>query len=87
MKKQKLILRVISFYQGISRRRNAIIKNIFPALSGVEIGVCRYSPTCSTYAYEAIERYGIVKGVYLGIMRVFRCHPWSKGGLDPVPEK
>ena len=46
---------------------------------------CRFTPTCSQYAITAIDRYGTVKGGYLAITRVFRCHPWCKGGYDPVP--
>lgn len=45
---------------------------------------CRYEPTCSTYAVQAIERYGILRGLVLGIWRVLRCNPWSDGGFDPV---
>lgn len=45
---------------------------------------CRFQPTCSKYAYEAISKYGTIKGLYLGIRRVLRCHPYSSGGLDPV---
>ena len=46
---------------------------------------CRYHPTCSEYCREAVERYGIAKGLWLGLKRVFRCHPFGKGGMDPVP--
>ena len=47
-------------------------------------GFCRFEPTCSQYNYEAIDRYGLAKGSWLGTKRIFRCNPWSKGGHDPV---
>ncbi len=46
---------------------------------------CIYSPTCSLYALEALEKYGALKGTYLAVRRVLRCHPFHKGGYDPVP--
>lgn len=48
-------------------------------------GACRFSPTCSDYALEAIELHGWLRGVYLAIRRVVRCHPYNPGGFDPVP--
>lgn len=48
---------------------------------------CRFSPTCSEYALEAIRRHGIITGSVLGIKRILKCYPWNKGGLDSVPEK
>lgn len=49
--------------------------------------VCRYHPSCSAYALEAVESFGFVKGAWLTVRRVGRCHPWAQGGPDPVPVK
>ncbi|MBO5039225.1 MAG: membrane protein insertion efficiency factor YidD [Alphaproteobacteria bacterium] len=48
---------------------------------------CRFHPTCSEYMIEAIEIHGLIKGIYLGIKRICRCHPWGGSGEDPVPLK
>ncbi|NNE25680.1 MAG: membrane protein insertion efficiency factor YidD [Saprospiraceae bacterium] len=48
---------------------------------------CRYQPTCSHYMVQAVEEWGPLKGTWLGIKRIFRCHPWGSSGYDPVPKK
>ncbi|MDP3488135.1 MAG: membrane protein insertion efficiency factor YidD [Bacillota bacterium] len=53
-------------------------------LSPIKGPSCRFRPTCSEYAREAIEKYGVLSGGWLAIARIFRCHPWNKGGYDPV---
>ena len=69
---KKLFLSLIRFYQRA-------ISPVFPAR-------CRFRPTCSVYAYEAIAKYGALKGGYLALRRFLRCHPFYKGDLiDPVP--
>lgn len=68
---KKIFLLLIRFYQvGIS------------PLIGPR---CRFQPTCSQYAIIAINRYGVVKGTYLAVRRLLKCHPFHKGGYDPVP--
>jgi len=52
---------------------------------GLPSGTCRFSPTCSHYAYQAIAKHGLIRGSGLAIWRVLRCQPFSRGGFDPVP--
>lgn len=55
------------------------------ALSPLLPPCCRYAPTCSAYAVEAVERHGIAHGLRLALARILRCHPWGGSGFDPVP--
>ncbi len=69
---KKILISIIKFYRKY--------------LSGLKMYThCRYIPTCSEYAIEAIEKYGALKGSFLACKRILRCNPFSKGGLDPVP--
>jgi len=68
---KKLLLACIAFY-----RRH---------ISPLRPPCCRFIPTCSAYAYEAITKYGAAKGLWLAIRRLLKCHPFHKGGYDPVP--
>lgn len=57
------------------------------AISPLYGQVCRYFPSCSGYALEAITVHGSIRGTYLALRRLLRCHPWAAGGIDPVPER
>lgn len=57
------------------------------AISPYTPSSCRYSPTCSHYAIEALQKHGVFSGGILAIKRIFSCHPWGNSGYDPVPEK
>jgi uncharacterized protein len=62
-----------------------LIRGYQHTLSHLFTGSCRYYPSCSHYTYEAVERYGWARGSWMGMLRVLRCHPFAKGGYDPVP--
>lgn len=70
---KKILIKLIRFYQK--------------AISPLTPPRCKYHPTCSHYAVEAIETHGAFKGTMLAMWRILRCNPFSKGGYDPVPEK
>lgn len=68
---KKVLIGIIRFYR-------AFISPLFPP-------TCRFQPTCSQYAIEAVERFGVIAGTWLAVKRVLRCHPLHPGGYDPVP--
>ena len=70
---KRLLIKLVKFYQL--------------SISPLKAPCCKYYPTCSNYAIEAIERFGAFKGFFMAIYRILRCNPFSKGGYDPVPEK
>ena len=69
----------------MSRLLLALIRGYRYLLSPWWGSACRFTPTCSTYAIEAIERHGAAHGGWLALRRIVRCHPWCAGGFDPVP--
>jgi len=72
---RKVIIKLITF----------IIRAYQYVISPYLAPSCRYSPTCSEYAIESFQRFGIIRGLILSVRRVFSCHPWHHGGHDPVP--
>ena len=76
---RRLVLKLIRFYQKYLAFDSGFLKFLF-----LTDKACRFQPTCSEYAYQAIKTYGIIQGSQLGLKRILRCHPWSQGGSDPL---
>ena len=64
-----------------------LIKIYQTVISPFTPATCRFQPTCSHYAKEALEKHGFFRGGWLALKRIFSCHPWGRSGYDPVPEK
>ena len=78
IKIKKIVLGFIKLYQKTISFDHGIFSCLFP------YGFCRFYPTCSEYSYQAIERYGLIKGGLKSLWRILRCNPLNKGGYDPV---
>lgn len=76
-----IILQLIRFYQKYLSLDTGLFKTLW-----ITDKVCRFTPTCSEYTYQAVSHYGIITGLWLGVKRIIRCHPWNKGGFDPIPK-
>lgn len=74
-----ILLKSIRLYQKTAFFHKAFFKTFFLTDS-----VCRFTPTCSEYTYQAISKYGSIKGLFIGLARILKCHPWNKGGYDPL---
>ena len=73
-----LAIMLIRFYQKTVSLDHGWPKIFFPN------GYCRFHPTCSEYAVQALEKHGFLKGMFMAAWRILRCNPWNKGGIDPV---
>ncbi len=75
---KKAVLLLIRFYQKVLSPDQGWLSYFFSER------FCRFHPTCSEYTYQAIDKYGLIKGGWLGLKRIIRCHPWNDGGYDPL---
>jgi uncharacterized protein len=80
--------RVGAFFWLLPRNCCVVILRAYRAVISPLYGdVCRYYPSCSHYALQAIQEYGVIRGSFMGGLRIARCHPWAEGGVDDVPHR
>ncbi len=78
----------LAFVVLLPRNVSVLVLRIYRAVISPLYGdVCRYYPSCSSYALQAIQQYGLVRGGWMGMRRIGRCHPWAAGGVDDVPPR
>ena len=78
--------RTLQFVWLLPRNVCVLILRVYRAVISPLYGdVCRYYPSCSSYAMQSIQHYGVFRGTWMGARRLARCHPWSEGGIDDVP--
>ncbi len=75
---KKVILQLITVYQKTISLDHGVFSKVYSRR------LCRFHPTCSEYMFTAVERYGAMRGMWMGTKRIGRCHPWNEGGYDPV---
>lgn len=75
---KKIILFIIKIYQKVFSLDQGFLSRVYYKR------ICRFYPTCSQYTYEAVEKFGVSEGLWMGIKRISKCHPWNDGGYDPV---
>ncbi len=75
---KQVVLKLLRIYQKTLSLDYGPLRKLFP------YGYCRFHPSCSEYTYQAVVKYGAITGLWKGLKRLVRCHPWSQGGEDPL---
>lgn len=79
---------IAAFVLLLPRNLSVLVLRLYRVVISPLYGdVCRYYPSCSSYTLQAIQQYGVVRGIWMGTLRIARCHPWASGGVDDVPQR